>query len=296
MVVVDRVDLVELDERLDVDRPRLLGVDRAQLLVGDHHVCRRTRVPISSYGTSLSSFEHTRRISIGVWSLESSWWKCRSRSRTALNELHRHVDEPEPERAGPERARHQPRLASSAAIRSSVSSRSGLRASRSPRPCALRSISFEHGLAVGVVVLLGSNFARQRLDELARHLDLALGRVLLRARQVQLLGVDQLVVEAHRSCARTVRRTGARRRAARARGRRSGRSRPCPDFSSALRTSSYASSPSSPGRGSTACRRRPGRSRPRATNSSMSTTFARAPGGRLDLVLVSTTNPPSESS
>jgi hypothetical protein len=38
VVVVDRVDLREVDEVLDVDRARALGVERVELVRGDDHV------------------------------------------------------------------------------------------------------------------------------------------------------------------------------------------------------------------------------------------------------------------
>ena len=157
VVEVDRVDVVEVDERLDVDRPRLARLDRRELLVGDASpACRRGRSrgrpPPTS--TSTSSSAQKRRCSIGALSFSCSWWKCRSRSRAALTSCTGTLTSPKLQRAGPERARHVSVAPGSPRARPQVVAVLGLllRSRSISLPLGLALDQLEHRLAVGVLV------------------------------------------------------------------------------------------------------------------------------------------------
>ena len=111
---------------------------------------------MSSNGTSTSSFEHQRCTSIGAPSFSWSWRKCRSRSRTAVTiatgtltspklsdplQSERGIDQLLAFGRVFERFGFLPRLASSAAIRSSGASSSSNSGSSISSPLALSLIS-----------------------------------------------------------------------------------------------------------------------------------------------------------
>src|SRR4051795_7727829 len=141
---------------------------------------------MASNGTSLSSSEHQRCVSIGDLSFSWSWRKCRSRSRTALTSCTGTLTRPklsEPvqsERAIPEpsaapRRRHA-RLERSQQVARVV----GLGALRQRLDLALRLRLdvLEQPGAIGVLELLRVELFLERLEQLAGHVELALARVL----------------------------------------------------------------------------------------------------------------------
>src|SRR3954452_2726621 len=159
---------------------------------------------IAANGTSLSSSEHQRWVSIGDLSFSWSWRKCRSRSRTALTSCTGTLTRPklsEPVQSergmvsAPPAARHA-RLER----REQVAGVVGLGALRQRRDLALglRLDVLEQPLPVGVLELLRVELVLQRLEQLPRHVELALAGVLRRRRDLEVLGRDELVVEAHR--------------------------------------------------------------------------------------------------
>src|SRR4051794_26594572 len=110
MVVEDGVDLLEIDERLDVDRARLLRVGRVELVVGQHHdlaavqlvaagdlLPRHLLVLLGADAADLDA-----RVVLLVQLVEVHAEVARGR-----HQLHGHVHEPEAEGAGPDWARHQ---------------------------------------------------------------------------------------------------------------------------------------------------------------------------------------------
>src|SRR3954462_11670635 len=163
---------------------------------------------IDSNGTSLSSSEHQRCVSTGTLSFSWSWRKCRSMSRTALTSWTGTFTSPklsdpvQRERAIvcsaplPASARHA-RLERGHQVAGIVG---GLAALREGLHLALRLglDVLEQPLAVGVLELLGVEVVLERVDELARHVELGLLGVALRARDVEVLHRHELVVEAHR--------------------------------------------------------------------------------------------------
>ena len=109
MVEVDRVDLVEVDEGLDVDRARLArlaGASSSSVSTTCSPSSARSRADLLPVRPRCPPRSSSGAARSGVSSFSWSWRKCRSRSRAALDRLHRHVDQAEGERAVPERARH----------------------------------------------------------------------------------------------------------------------------------------------------------------------------------------------
>ena len=108
MVVEDRIDLIELDEVLDVDGPGLLGFERVQLVGADRHVAIRGDL------VTLDDLLVGHLFAFGVDPLLTD---ARARLRVDLVEahgllrdravqLHRDVDQPEADRAAPNRTWH----------------------------------------------------------------------------------------------------------------------------------------------------------------------------------------------
>src|SRR5215212_3315070 len=130
VVEVERVDVAEVDEGLDVDRARLARLDGGELLVGDHHLLA-FEVLLRAVAALLD-----RHLVLVVDLAEVV-------VEVALcgDELDRHIDQPEAQRPAPQRACHQrpaPRLASSAAARLSPCSGSSCSARSISSPLALR--------------------------------------------------------------------------------------------------------------------------------------------------------------
>ena len=109
MVVVDGVDLVEVDEVLDVDRPGGLGVEGVELLGRDHHVGVRAQLvalddvlvgDLLAGGGRDPLLLHPR-LALGVDLVEAD---VLGRHRAV--ELHRHVHQPEADGPGPHRSSH----------------------------------------------------------------------------------------------------------------------------------------------------------------------------------------------
>src|SRR3954447_12484113 len=136
MIEVDRIDVRQVDERLDLDRAGLARLDGAELLVADHHLLAVEVVAVADL------LPHHLGVFLGAEAplldalavLLVKLVEVQIEVANAADELDGHVDEPEAQRTAPQRPRHQPvpRLASSAAIRSSPCSGSS---------CATRSIS-----------------------------------------------------------------------------------------------------------------------------------------------------------
>src|SRR3954449_4204083 len=158
---------------------------------------------MASNGTSLSSCEQNRRVSIGAPSFSWSWRKCTPWSRTALTSETGTFTSPkliEPvqiERATSGRLLAEARLERGhqhvgVHVRRVVVGQLDLLALRLPRDQLL-----DAG-AVGVLVLLRLEPRLERRHERARHVHLALRRLLLRARHLHVLARCHLVGEAHR--------------------------------------------------------------------------------------------------
>ena len=147
VVEVDRVDVLEVDEGLDLDRAGLARGGQRELLVGEHDlfaVVELVAVPDLLVGdlavlVGAEAVRLDRRAVLLVQLVE-----VHVEVAHGAEELHRHVDQPEAERSAPQRARHHrppSRLACSAAIRS-TSRRPRLSAGGSiSSPAALRSIT-----------------------------------------------------------------------------------------------------------------------------------------------------------
>src|SRR4051812_40841357 len=162
---------------------------------------------IDSNGTSLSSSEHQRCVSTGTLSFSWSWRKWRSMSRTAVTSWTGTFTSPklsdpvQSERATllpplPAPARHA-RLERRHQVVRIVRGLAALR-QRLHLALRLRLDVLEQPLAVGVLELLRLELVLERVDELARHVELGLLGVSLRARDVEVLDRHELVVEAHR--------------------------------------------------------------------------------------------------
>src|SRR5256714_10101989 len=109
MVVVDRIDRGLVDEVDDVDGPRLLGVERLELVGLDHDiVVRRDLIALDDAleghlltGLGVHPLLLDARPRVGVELMEAD-----RLSRHGAVELDRHVDQPEGDGAAPDRARH----------------------------------------------------------------------------------------------------------------------------------------------------------------------------------------------
>src|SRR5437868_1338490 len=137
MVEEDRLDIREFDERLDLDSPRLPRLHRAELVVGDHHLLTVEVVAVRDLlpGHLLVLFGAEAPLLDARVVLLMQLVEVEVEVACGRDELDRDVHEPEAERAAPQRSRHRhrlPRLASSAAIRSSPCAGSS---------CSARSIS-----------------------------------------------------------------------------------------------------------------------------------------------------------
>ena len=108
-LVVDRVDLVEVDEVLDVDRPGGLGVERLELLRGDDHV------PVGRDLEALDDLlvghllaglgRHPLLADAGARPL-LQLVEPHVLGGDGAEQLHRHVDQPEADGTAPDRSRH----------------------------------------------------------------------------------------------------------------------------------------------------------------------------------------------
>ena len=178
MVEVDRVDVGEVDERLDVDRARLARLRRRR-------APRRSARPAAVEVVAVARPPRTgspcppRRRSGGPRSARrpsraAGGSAGRGRAR-ALYRRDGDVHEPELSEPDHRRARHQ-RLRAGlpqrgrqvARLRRARSSSAG----SSALPVRLALDHVEHRLAVGVLVAAPGRSLVQRLDQLARHLDL----------------------------------------------------------------------------------------------------------------------------
>src|SRR4051794_3525430 len=169
VVEVDRVDLVDVDERLDVDRPRLARRGGGEVVVGEQHLL--AIVELVAMGDRLEGhlLVLLRAEAPGV-----------DRGAVLLVELAEvdvevahgaverdgHVDQAEADRAGPERAGHQrrpffapSRLALSVAIRSGASSDCGSSAATISSPLALRLTTSRTASRYSSSYVSGLNFS-----------------------------------------------------------------------------------------------------------------------------------------
>src|SRR4051812_30286459 len=156
---------------------------------------------MASYGTSFSSSEHQRCVSIGTLSFSCSWWKWRSRSRTALTSCTGTFTSPK--LSDPlQSARGTSALPRDAGLecRHQVARVGGLVALRQRRHLALRLRLdvLEQALAVRVLVVTRLEVGLERVHELARHVELARRRLPRRRGDLEVLDRHELVVEAHR--------------------------------------------------------------------------------------------------
>jgi hypothetical protein len=101
VVVVDRVDLLEVDERLDVDRARLLRIGRVELLVGEHDdlaalelVAARNLLPRHLYVLGSADAADLDPGHVLLVQLV----EVHAEVPRGGHQLHGHVDEPEAER------------------------------------------------------------------------------------------------------------------------------------------------------------------------------------------------------
>ena len=111
VVVEDRVDVLEVDEVLDVDRAGLLGGDRVELLGRDHDVALLGQLEalddllvrdlLVGHGVHALLGDAVARV--GVELVEAD-----GLARDRRVELDGHVDEPEGDRAAPDRPWHRP--------------------------------------------------------------------------------------------------------------------------------------------------------------------------------------------
>ena len=108
MVEVDRVDLVEVDERLDLDRPGLARLDRGELLVAEHDLLAVEVVAVADLlpehllvllraEAPLLDPSLVLRVQLVEVVVEVAG---------GADQLHRDIDQAEAQRAAPERARH----------------------------------------------------------------------------------------------------------------------------------------------------------------------------------------------
>ena len=109
MVVEDRIDLIQLDEVLYLDRARFLGLERVELLRLDHHV---------AIGSQLVAFDDVLvgdlLVVLGIDALlgdprSGLAGKLVKAHRLAVDgavQPHRHGHQPEADRARPHRAGH----------------------------------------------------------------------------------------------------------------------------------------------------------------------------------------------
>ena len=182
--MTNRVDVAQIDELLDIDRPRLAGLDRAQLEVGDDHLprvfelvaagdllVRHLDVLLRAPALDLDQGPvlHVHLVEVEIEVLD--------RGRDA----HRNVHQPETERAAPQRSGHdqrlpEARLASSAAVRSPVSAGSSTSGSLGSSPTSLGLDERQHALAAAVGEGGGIEALAEVVHELRGDLELALDR------------------------------------------------------------------------------------------------------------------------
>jgi hypothetical protein len=110
VVEVDRVDVLEIHEVLDVDRPGLLRIERLELLGGDDDVpIRRQLVALDHVlvGHLLARRGIDPLLLDAHAGLVVELVEAHGLARDCAVELDRHVDQPERDRPAPDRARHQ---------------------------------------------------------------------------------------------------------------------------------------------------------------------------------------------
>ena len=202
MVEVDRVDVGQVHEGLDLDRARLARLDRGQLLVGqDHLLARRGRRSGRPPPRDLDVLLRAEaplldpHLVLLVQLVEVVVEVARR-----AHQLHGHVDEAEAERAAPQRARP----ISASPRRSPRAQRPDRRRARAPParpgrspPLGLALDQLEHRLAVGVVV--DARARSPRWSESTACAAISTSRfagLLLRASMSSSSRGDDLVVEA----------------------------------------------------------------------------------------------------
>ncbi len=148
MSEVDRVDILAVDERLDLDRPGLARLDRGELLVGQHDLVAVFELEAATDLLPFDLFPLLGAVTAlldrgAVLLVELAEVKVEVARRA--RQAHRHVDQAEGERSVPERARHAQdpffRLALRALMRSDVSSSGSGSSASISSPFALRAIS-----------------------------------------------------------------------------------------------------------------------------------------------------------
>src|SRR4051794_31894191 len=169
VVEVDGVDLVDVDERLDVDRARLARRGGGEVVVGEQDLLRIVEViaaadRLERHLLVLLGAEPARVDRRAVLFVELAEVDVEVAHRAV--ERDRDVDEPEADRAGPQRAGHQrrpffapSRLALSVAMRSGAVSASGSSAATISSPLALRSITSSTAARYSSSYLSGLNFS-----------------------------------------------------------------------------------------------------------------------------------------
>src|SRR3954468_10354658 len=168
MVEVDRVDLVDVDEPVDVDRPRLARRGGGEVVVGGHDLLAVEVVAVADrlvgHLLVLLGAEPARIDRRAVLLVELA--EVHVEVADGAVERDRHFDNPEADRAGPERAGHQrrpffapSRLALSVAIRSGASSDCGSSATTISSPLALRLTTSRTASRYSSSYVSGLNFS-----------------------------------------------------------------------------------------------------------------------------------------